>query len=676
LRKPLTILLLVILFLSAFVSLVQFPIVHAQTVITLDSYSESNSGTDNYRLQLNHPSATAAKSALGQTVNVSETATLSSATFYLKKASTPTGNLAVHIYAMTGTLGSSGLPTGSSLATSDAIASSTLTTSNQLINFTFSGANKIVMNANQTYAVALQADSATFSGTAYVWVGSDITSPTHQGNYFYYASGAWSGSGGSDMVFYLYGEPASIPCYGTTGQTSQENGYSTTLYSSWYVAGTGGLSNYTFSYRLNGGAWANASTYAFPDTNNTWANSTFTLHYALGVVYDWCVYAQTDNGKQNVTEVSSLVVQASIAFYSYTGGLLRRNGTTVSNGTVTAYTSPTVLGMNGIPLSGYSFANFSWYSGTQTTTENPYQLVVENYTAFYARFTAENGTEPPVEPPDFPIPEAGTSARTLYFHKDTQEVNGVTGYAALETVPNQAESLSIETAGSKTITWGWRVYLQYDGRTLELTGGVPVAEATQLSSGGNQSGLINSTYTLGPTNLYFGRVALKFMLYSRWDSGDWSAQGVYISELLYSPQLETSVVTFSVYAVRGEAGGTTYASIYWGTGTYDSGIDGLVFRESRSTDWQNYYLVSGNFLAFLYIPYTAMIGNLFYALILFGIGMSVYIRYRQLSMVLLLIILLGGSGGVLQLAIGDAFMGVVWVVAAFGLALVYWRLFR
>jgi hypothetical protein len=64
---------------------------------------------------------------------------LNSTKFYLRKTGSPTGNANVKVYAMSGTFGSNGVPTGSVLATSGNLDVSTLTTSNQWITFTFDG---------------------------------------------------------------------------------------------------------------------------------------------------------------------------------------------------------------------------------------------------------------------------------------------------------------------------------------------------------------------------------------------------------------------------------------------------------------------------------------------------------------------------------------------------------
>lgn len=290
-----------------------------------------------------------------------------------------------------------------------------------------------------------------------------------------------------------------------------------------------------------------------------------------------------------------------------------------------------------------------------------------------------NAPVPTPTPSPTPDPTANPSAvdLDLYFHADVVEVNNVSGYAALETTPDEVTYANDSAAGSLTVSWGWRCYVQYATVAAELTDGSPDAVVTQTFIDGDAAELLTADLSFPATRLSFGRVALKFVLYSRWGAGSWTARAVYISALLYYSTMRASTVTFSLYAVRNESGGSTNAYAYWGNTTCLSGVSGLSFTIARTPDWQKYYLDTGNFLSFLTIPYTLVIGNGIYAIVLFGVGMSLYIRYRKMSIVAFFILLMSGSGaaGVINLLVGEIFAGVVWIAAVFGLALVLWRVF-
>lgn len=150
----------------------------------LDSYSESNQ--DDY---WNDTSVTA-----GQAIALASSKTITSVKFYLKKITAPTGNIVAKVYSCSGTPGSTGVPTGSALATSDTVAISTLSTSFGLVEFTFS--------TPYTASAGGVCVSVEWSGTGgQLAVGIDYSSPSHAGNN-YFNGAAYSTA---DTIFYLYG---------------------------------------------------------------------------------------------------------------------------------------------------------------------------------------------------------------------------------------------------------------------------------------------------------------------------------------------------------------------------------------------------------------------------------------------------------------------------------------
>jgi len=137
-----------------------------------------------------------------QTFSVVGTYNLSSAKFYINKLGSPTGNANYKVYAITGTPGSSAVPTGSALATSDNLNVATLTTSYVLTELQFSGANSIVLNTGN-YALTVE-----YSGgdtLNYVGPGYNSTSTDAGANGGVYFSGAWNAFAGDDLPFYVYG---------------------------------------------------------------------------------------------------------------------------------------------------------------------------------------------------------------------------------------------------------------------------------------------------------------------------------------------------------------------------------------------------------------------------------------------------------------------------------------
>ena len=176
-----------------------------------DSYSETNA---NQQITLEGQAGGGNWYAGGQTFT-SLGGNISKAKFYLQKTGSPTGNLFAKLYAMAGTFGTTGVPTGAYLAKSDPFNSATLTGSGQLITFTFSGAQQYLMTNGTHYCIVCDAaDDASNTVTT----GSNLTviwrsgpSATHPGNEFYTNSGWPSGTPGwnadpvgYDVIFYVY----------------------------------------------------------------------------------------------------------------------------------------------------------------------------------------------------------------------------------------------------------------------------------------------------------------------------------------------------------------------------------------------------------------------------------------------------------------------------------------
>jgi outer membrane protein assembly factor BamB len=306
-------------------------------------------------------------------------------------------------------------------------------------------------------------------------------------------------------------------------------------------------------------------------------------------------------------------------------------------------------------------------NGEFVSSDRIYTLdVVSSFVTLEARSSSGGAS---VSPSPYVLP---TSSVDFWFHASTVTFAGDSGYGALVSLPNVAASVSVSASGSVSASWGVRAWVVFDDRSVELTGGVPVSLG---SISGVDSGLLSYSLGFPSVLLSFNDCVFKVVVYNRFE-GDWSASAVFLSEPLAYRYLVGGPVVFNVFAERFEDGGNTYAVTRWGNSVYASGFSGVLFKTSTGTDWQNYYLGTGNFLMFLASPYTFMIGNLFYGLVLLGVGLSVYFRYRNISTVLIFITVLASAGGVGNILFGDAFAGVVWLVAAFALGLAYWRVFR
>lgn len=178
--------------------------------VVVDSYATTNQDAAG-SLQAVHPSATGASSATFQAFT-GDGNNLIAAALYLKKMGFPAGYLKGALYATTGTYGTNAKPTGSALETStNAISMADMATGYNIINFTFAGTTTLTDSTNYCFAVYVQ-NATTISGSDYVSVGLDGSSPTHGGNRGYYTSSAWTGENTKDLCFYVYAdEPAPTP---------------------------------------------------------------------------------------------------------------------------------------------------------------------------------------------------------------------------------------------------------------------------------------------------------------------------------------------------------------------------------------------------------------------------------------------------------------------------------
>lgn len=137
----------------------------------------------------------------GQAVTLVADTNIYSVKWYLKKILSPTGNCFSEIWASTGTVGSTAVPTGSQLAQSGNLDVSILTTSFVLYEFIF--------DPHYTFPAGDMCIMLQYTGgdaTNYIQLGLDTTTPTHAGNNFKTETlnSNWATDVGVDTIFTLY----------------------------------------------------------------------------------------------------------------------------------------------------------------------------------------------------------------------------------------------------------------------------------------------------------------------------------------------------------------------------------------------------------------------------------------------------------------------------------------
>ena len=168
----------------------------------IDSYSETNQTDDQSTGAIGHKYN-------GQSFTSANNIILDSCKFYLKKNNLPTGNCYAVLYACTGAYGTNSKPTGSALAISDAVDVSTLGAAYALKTFTFSGINRVTLNAATHYCIQFNYSGGDASNYAYI--GDDMVTLSAPGNMCYLGVDGvtWLGISNADVCFYVYGVSSS-----------------------------------------------------------------------------------------------------------------------------------------------------------------------------------------------------------------------------------------------------------------------------------------------------------------------------------------------------------------------------------------------------------------------------------------------------------------------------------
>lgn len=128
--------------------------------------------------------------------------TVTGVCFRLKKTGSPSGSIKAAIYAHSGSLGSTSVPTGAALVESAEFDVADLTTSPVNYFFPLSG---WAWDASTNYTVVL--DGANALGSALNLVEAIIETAaeaTHAGNLGSYDGSSWSAESGNDLAFKVY----------------------------------------------------------------------------------------------------------------------------------------------------------------------------------------------------------------------------------------------------------------------------------------------------------------------------------------------------------------------------------------------------------------------------------------------------------------------------------------
>jgi hypothetical protein len=271
-----------------------------------------------------------------------------------------------------------------------------------------------------------------------------------------------------------------------------------------------------------------------------------------------------------------------------------------------------------------------------------------------------------------PVIIVGTNG-TLYFRSDTFHTNNVTGYGLHTENTATYTTISDVGAGDVDVSFGFRVWhVSTRGVQTELTDGVPIAVVTRSADGiGYQYGYWNCT----EKTLTTGMDALKVIVYTRFDSGDWAALAVYITNLLMEKAIRASIWTFTVYTSRVYNTSNTQAEFFFGSADYSSAISGIDFWHPTPQEIALALGLGGDWISMFLYPFMYLIGNIFYGAGLLFLAVLYYLRFKRWEPVLIVILLFGG-GGIFGYLIPNVAYRLLYVVVLFVIATQIYRVFN
>lgn len=267
----------------------------------------------------------------------------------------------------------------------------------------------------------------------------------------------------------------------------------------------------------------------------------------------------------------------------------------------------------------------------------------------------------------------GQSAINYYYTSTTHTVNDETGYAISTSMGSTSASIATTFSGAGTVDIGFRAWLVHsDSQPAEsLIGDSPTALITCDS---NSTGLNYSTASIPTKSLVLNLNALKVTVYMRFDGGDWLAKASFITDTLISKELTGSTVTFYLYTNTTITTNTT-VTFYWGNSAYQSGLGGLTLKEVLPQEHALALGFGGDFIGMIIYPFTYIIGELFYGLLLLGVAGNLYFKQQKVTALLVMLLLFGGASGI-GLLIPVVAYRTVYILALLIFAAILYKTFR
>lgn len=338
-------------------------------LLLADSYSEANENSTLSVYLTQQPT-------LGQSF-LGSGKPLRRARFRMFKSGSPTGTLSAVLYAHTGTFGTSGIGTGSVLATStNTLNVSDLTTSSAWVQFDFDGTFTPINGT--PYIIAVTTTNTT---SASLFVGVDTSSPTHAGNTARLAP-TWQAIGTTDLIFEVYvDEDNALAAQDTAPDVDISGGDVNLLLRTRLQETAGGSLPTTDDWQLqwerNGdGIWfpvadaaAEALADSYPSSNQSTTGALWVANQILGQSF------LGDGNQLTKAAFHAAAITGSISSATFTAVLYAHTGTfgaAGSNGTGSVLAVST--GVLGSAISAGTMVNFTFPTPYPLSSGVPYVL--------------------------------------------------------------------------------------------------------------------------------------------------------------------------------------------------------------------------------------------------------------------------------------------------------------
>jgi len=274
---------------------------------------------------------------------------------------------------------------------------------------------------------------------------------------------------------------------------------------------------------------------------------------------------------------------------------------------------------------------------------------------------------PPAPPPIY-VRDAYNA--TYYFRSDTHTVHEVLGYILAVTNTRSEIIDSRSSSATEPVSYGVRVWVvDMFSQQHELTDGSPAVLITLNSPA---SGMQTGTWLCPKYSNIIDSLLIK--IYQRFGSDPWSLRRIYVSTDHLYMKLPNTTWTFYLW-LNMTQGSTTSE---YGFGDYTVYNSRVSFQYYRISPWELGFvrLYAGDYYGFFFTPWTYILGDIFWSLLLFAISVSFYLRNGSWKPVLALLWILGGSGSILWALVPALNLHIAVLMLALALATTLYKALR